>query len=347
MRKRKIMTVAGVLALTVSSMAGCKGSDVKETTTVAVTTGTQEEYTTTAPGDKNVETTVNVIDETTADTAPATTEVPTQNEWDDPHSFGDHIVGPTGAGDEGVANTSGISEFIYGTSAPLGYSHYKITFDDVPKVEIRSKAFQNDIFGIVELDAETVSKIEILYEKYKMWRWDGYDRYPAVTDGVTKSLRIRFRDGQEISAKGYMVVPKGFGLFSEELNMILQPYIEQAKTTPPEVKNIRKDDEYIDYIKSACEDILPGSYNFEKCDGQAKIIVDPTGVVKILGFEDPVLTEQLNTMFVDYLGETYHSFASDSYNEGSATIIEFAWNPETAKWDVKITNQNPGSMYCK
>ena len=57
MRKRKIMTVAGVLALAVSSMAGCKGSDAKETTAAAVTTGTQEELNTTGSGNKNVETT--------------------------------------------------------------------------------------------------------------------------------------------------------------------------------------------------------------------------------------------------------------------------------------------------
>ena len=352
MRKRKIMTWAGVLALAVSSMAGCKGSDAKETTAAAATTGTQEELNTTGSGDKNVETTANVNDETTAAIAPGTSEVPTENEWDDPNPWSDRAEGPTGAGDAGLPNTSGISELAFRAANQVSIRDYLITFDDTTKIQVVYRELEDEIKGTTVLDAETASKIEALYEKYKMWRWAGYNRaVMEVTDGTSYGLHILFRDGQDMGAAGYMVYPKDFGLFYDELEMILRPVIDQVKANTPESERIRRDDEYISLVSEACKATLADPLYFGEANGLVKVSVDPTGTVKVLSFTDAQMAEDFNAtvemLLVGSGASEDSAFQSDSYIGGSATILEFTWNRETVKWDVTITNQNPGSMYCK
>jgi len=159
-RKRRITAIASVLAMTLAASAGCAKNE---------------------PAGDGVTTTEFVGEPATVGDEEFT---PEQNNLDE--KTGAH--GSYGVGDFGEKNESGIREITYEFSYGEKWS---IILGDTSTLEVKEWGDSENAFlgGTVELNAEEVSKLQEIYEKHKLWRWDamiGRRSLPMLLD-----LRLR------------------------------------------------------------------------------------------------------------------------------------------------------------
>lgn len=138
--------------------------------------------------------------------------------------------GPEGAGENGVANTCGMTCFEYRYIGSIGgnsYS-YEISFDTPPVFSFEGMEYPFEKSSI-EVDEETAARVAALYENHKLWKWDGFSRSARhVLDGDGFSLALRFRDGKSMYAHGSNAFPNGYPAFRQEMEEIFQPLRERV-----------------------------------------------------------------------------------------------------------------------
>ena len=61
-----------------------------------------------------------------------------------------------------------------------------------------------------ELDQNILKELEKLANKHKIWEWEGSYSNDKVFDGDSWSFSMRFGNGEQVSAYGYMASPTGF-----------------------------------------------------------------------------------------------------------------------------------------
>lgn len=73
----------------------------------------------------------------------------------------------------------------------------------------------------IEISTEIVDKIESIFKKYEVQKWDGFNKSDQnVLDGNSFSLSIGFMNKERISASGYMMYPKNYREVANELDEI-------------------------------------------------------------------------------------------------------------------------------
>ena len=228
MKKRRMIALLALSLLLGLEGCGSK-SDVASSNEVSTAAASTVEVSTTEVSTTEASTveTSTVEVTTVGDNTEATTQVNLSEV--DPVYDDVPIEGTPGAGDVGAKNESGIRSIVCVEDAMFWKNtRYAITFSEQATAEriITGRVHFGDteIFdekNTLQLIPETAAKIEALYEKYQMWRWDGFNMFCQVTDGVTMNLTIEFNDGKKLNVKGYMVYPRGFKEFYAELEEIL------------------------------------------------------------------------------------------------------------------------------
>ncbi|MBR5657925.1 MAG: hypothetical protein IKX10_00835 [Lachnospiraceae bacterium] len=131
-----------------------------------------------------------------------------------------------------AVNGKKIAEFKFVYGAPAYYIEYKVSFSDPVTVFIKESMPTDEPFGPVPgyyqgtygLDEETASKITELYDKYELSKWNGFDEKSTITDGGGFELKITFKNGEALRAKGYSKYPDGYPDFYKELEEIFRSY---------------------------------------------------------------------------------------------------------------------------
>lgn len=243
MKKRRMIAVLALSLLLGLEGCGSK-SDVAGSNEASTAAASTVEVSTTEVSTTEVSTTeASTIETSTVEvtTVGDNTEVTTQVNLSevDPVDEDVPVEGTPGAGDAGEKNESGIRRITCVKDAMFWKNtRYSVAFSEQTTAErmMTGRVHFGDTETIdektaVQLNAETAAKIEALYEKYQMWRWDGFDMFIQVTDGVTMNLTIEFNDGKKLNVKGYMVYPRGFKEFYAELEGILQPLFDKETTS--------------------------------------------------------------------------------------------------------------------
>lgn len=139
--------------------------------------------------------------------------------------------GKSGKGIFGRRNKSGIAEFCYRYDGTIGGNNYSYTVAQKAGGAVFTCEFMEHpaVKSVQrEVDADLLERLNKLYEKYRVYRWDGYSRYNSrICDGNGFSLSIKFRDGKSLYANGMNAFPVRYREFSEEMNALLDPIKEE------------------------------------------------------------------------------------------------------------------------
>ena len=86
-----------------------------------------------------------------------------------------------------------------------------------------------------EVDIEFVHKLEEIMTKYKVNKWDGFNKSnQGVLDGDSFSFSYSNTDSKTIEAHGYMEWPNNYRDFREDVKALYEKEFENEKTTQNE-----------------------------------------------------------------------------------------------------------------
>ncbi len=141
------------------------------------------------------------------------------------------IEGDDGLGNNAVKNESGLVRFSYNYDGTIGANSYNYSIEKDETVKMTYQAMEaGDEELELEVDEKLLDRLYELYDKHKVYRWDGYSKYAKyVSDGSGFSLSLRFKDGKSMYVHGMNCSPDGFREFMNEVNALVNPYIEQVK----------------------------------------------------------------------------------------------------------------------
>lgn len=116
-------------------------------------------------------------------------------------------------------------EYHYGSYNP-GYKEYKI-YTANNKIYISAKGFNGIDLNIdKEVDKSILNDISEIVKENKIYEWNEFNKSDKnVTDGNSFKLKIKYVDGKEINAYGYMKYPKNY----EQGHKSLVTYLEKIK----------------------------------------------------------------------------------------------------------------------
>ena len=101
-------------------------------------------------------------------------------------------------------------EYEYGSSNS-GYYNYKIYLKDSKTYIVAAGLNGVDLNLDGEISNNTLSEIKKIVEDNAIQKWDGFQKKGEnVSDGYSFSLKIKYSDGDELTASGYMKYPKNY-----------------------------------------------------------------------------------------------------------------------------------------
>ena len=144
------------------------------------------------------------------------------------------LPGEKGKGGKGIfarKNKSGMAEFRYRYDGTVGGNNRTYT---VARTE-GGAVFTCEWMGYPavktvqkETDAGVLERLNELYAKYRVYRWDGYSKYHSrIRDGKGFSFSIKFCDGGTLDASGMNAFPARYHEFCEEMSAVLDPIREE------------------------------------------------------------------------------------------------------------------------
>lgn len=115
----------------------------------------------------------------------------------------------------------------YSTSTMMyGNVIYEIEYkDNKYNLHIKPNMIPDEEAIDTEISKEDMQKIEEILNKYKVYKWDGFqksDKY--VLDGNSFSFWVYFDEDKDIHASGYMMYPDNYGNVESELKNIFKKY---------------------------------------------------------------------------------------------------------------------------
>ena len=115
----------------------------------------------------------------------------------------------------------------YSTSTMMnGNVIYEIEYkDNKYNLHIKPNMVPDEEAIDTEISKEDILKIEEILNKYKVYKWDGFqksDKY--VLDGNSFSFWVYFDEDKDIHASGYMMYPDNYGNVESELENIFKKY---------------------------------------------------------------------------------------------------------------------------
>ena len=258
--------------------------------------------------------------------------------------------------------------------------NYRVDFSDPVTVKIQKinqlRPYDDyDTVGYytatLELDAESASRIAALYEKHQLAKWNGFNERGTGGEGAEYSLRIVFKNGEEMKAEGDMKWPDGYGEFESELDEILKPYVDRVlaeyeeigtfeylyRTEPvteasdgekaaAEAARIEADDNIINQMDIASQTLLMDPTYFAAAEEKVVVTVSHVGVPAVTGLGDKGedFLKELN--LIVYGQETpVVLFQSKGYTRSGSTKLEYTYNTQAYTWRSSVTNEIAGSKY--
>ena len=96
---------------------------------------------------------------------------------------------------------------------------YDITIkDDKYLVKIKDAGMPEEEAREYILNKEKIKELEEIINDNKVYRWNGFDKSDSsVMDGNSFSISIWDKNGDNISAHGYMMYPKNYGEITDKI----------------------------------------------------------------------------------------------------------------------------------
>lgn len=100
---------------------------------------------------------------------------------------------------------------------------YEINCDDKHTVKIKPYGKSEEEAIELVIDANTLNKIMDVLNKYKVVKWDGFNKSDRdVLDGDSFSFTLTYNDGINIYASGYMSWPENYRNVRDEFDNIFK-----------------------------------------------------------------------------------------------------------------------------
>lgn len=122
-------------------------------------------------------------------------------------------------------------EFIYSSGMEIySYVDYKVDCKNNKCIAaIKPSGVPEEKSKTKELTKEELQELEDLLKKYKVERWDGFQKYNRnIMDGSSFNLHINMENNESIDASGYMKWPKNFKEVSEGLGKIFKKFYDEG-----------------------------------------------------------------------------------------------------------------------
>ena len=128
-----------------------------------------------------------------------------------------------------MAKLSALSLSEYGTYMYAGFDFEYTNDGDSPKIRVRPDGVSDEDALVLDVDGEFVRSIEEIFEKFRLEKWDGFNKSDDnVLDGNSFSFSAQI-DGKRISAGGYMKYPSGYGDAKGRLFGLFMDRYEQVR----------------------------------------------------------------------------------------------------------------------
>ena len=112
-----------------------------------------------------------------------------------------------------------------GYTVNANYS-YEIQCDDCPLAKIKPNGVPEDTAITVELSSDTMKEIQDLLHECQVDQWNGFhETAQNVLDGDSFSFSLRMKNGDSISASGYMRFPENYGKVKQGFLQIFEKYL--------------------------------------------------------------------------------------------------------------------------
>ena len=112
---------------------------------------------------------------------------------------------------------------------------YEIECKTKCKSKIKLDGYSYDSVKEIEIDKKYVEELEQLLKKYKVGKWNGFEKYNKnIMDGSSFNLFIEMKNGDKIEAKGYMKWPDNFNKVKSELDYLFKQ-ISKTKDKNPSI----------------------------------------------------------------------------------------------------------------
>ena len=131
-------------------------------------------------------------------------------------------------GSDGDVRNGNIASFSFGRGYGLGGAvGYTIARKDNNKASLKYEYFgfssDEDSNFEKDIDAEYLDELADIIKEENIVKWDGFDKSDdGVLDGSGFSLKIKYDDGKEINAHGYMKFPDNYNEAENRLDAFLE-----------------------------------------------------------------------------------------------------------------------------
>ena len=111
------------------------------------------------------------------------------------------------------------------------YVRYELECKDKCLVTIKPNNLPEEEVFQTEVNNDVKHKIEKMLKKYHVEKWNNFNKHdPNVLDGNSFSIDISMKNGETISASGYMKWPENYGKVSNELDEIFMQFYPNKDT---------------------------------------------------------------------------------------------------------------------
>ena len=111
-------------------------------------------------------------------------------------------------------------------NADIVYELYLINNSYIATYKIAGIPKENQLKK--EVSKETVTKIENILKKYKVYKWNGFNKSDNnVLDGNSFSFSYTNTNKKYISASGYMKYPKNYRNFKNDINSLYEELFKE------------------------------------------------------------------------------------------------------------------------
>lgn len=99
---------------------------------------------------------------------------------------------------------------------------YELNYKDYKYIAIiKPNEVSEEDKKTVVVKEDTIKRIEDVLKKYNVQNWNNFSKFDKnVLDGDSFTLNIKLKNGQTISANGYMKWPKNYNEVKNELDII-------------------------------------------------------------------------------------------------------------------------------
>ena len=125
-----------------------------------------------------------------------------------------------------------IKSFNFGYSVSTmmnGYVRYNIDCNNTCKAIIKLNGVAEEDAVEVKIDNKDLEELKNIIEKFNISSWDGFNKVDKnVLDGNDFNISICMKNGDSISASGYMKWPKNYSEFRSEIDTYFNNLLERG-----------------------------------------------------------------------------------------------------------------------